>query len=226
MQTYIYEPLGTLLFYIYNHFNDIGWSIVIITLIVKILLLPLNIKASVDGERTQRNMRKLKPEMDKIKDKHKGDKMAEAVALQELYKKENFNPMSGLLSLLILIIQMPILFGLYHVVNVKLGDEINHLAFGLFDITYKYWWMGLLAGVTMYILGKLSVNSQTLDTSNEMQMAMANAMKIQMVYVFPVLIGVTSGLFFQSGIGIYFVVANLFGIAQLYITNHYKKKIA
>ena len=225
MQNYVYTPLGDLLFNIYNHTNDIGWSIVAITLIVKICLLPLNIKAALDGEKTQRILKKLKPKQDKIKELHKGDKMKEALAMQELYKSENFNPLSGLLSLFILILQMPIIFGLYHVINQKLVGDINHIAFGLFDITHKYIWMGLLSGLTMYILGNVTTKAQNIESTNEMQAAMMSSMKMSMVYTLPIMMGIFGGFVLQSGIGIYLVTSNIFGLVQFYITNYFKKRI-
>ena len=225
MEKYVYTPLTESMVYFYYVFGDIGWSIILVTLIVKILLLPLNIKASLGAEKTQRIMKKIKPEMDNLKKKHKGDKMAEAVAMQELYKKESFNPISGLGSILILVLQIPILFGLYHVFNTRIAENINHIAFGLFNITDKHIWMGVLSGVSMNIMSKITLNNQVmLGDQTETQAAIANMMRIQVTYIFPFIIGF-SGAVLPSGIGIYFVVANLFGIVQYYIINHFKKKL-
>ena len=225
MQTYIYDPLNQLLVLLYSNINDIGWTIIALTLIVKILLLPLNIKAGIDGEKTQRVIKKIKPSLDKIKDKHKGDKMAEYAATQALYKEEKFNPISGLLSILIILLQMPILFGLYHVFNTNLSKGYNLMAFGLFDISQKYIWMGLLSGVTMYIMGSITMKKKSQEGETEMQIAMTNAMRIQVVYFFPVLLAVI-GAISPAGIGIYLVFANLFGIVQYYILDHFKKRIS
>ena len=225
MQTYIYGPLTELLINIYKYTNDIGWTIVFLTLIVKILLLPLNIKAAVDGEKTQRIMKRLKPELEKIKNKFKNDRVAELQATQELYKKENFNPFTILLSLLILILQLPILIGLYHVITGINNNNISHIAFNFLDVTSKNIWMGVLSGYTMYILGKVSMKKkQNQEGETEMQIAMMNAMRIQMIYVFPIILAF-SGTILPAGIGIYFVIANIFGIAQFYIIEKFKKRL-
>ncbi len=225
MQTYIYGPLTELLINIYKYTNDIGWTIVFLTLIVKILLLPLNIKAAVDGEKTQRIMKRLKPELEKIKNKFKNDRVAELQATQELYKKENFNPFTILLSLLILILQLPILIGLYHVITGINNNNISHIAFNFLDVTSKNIWMGVLSGYTMYILGKVSMKKKpNQEGETEMQIAMMNAMRIQMIYVFPIILAF-SGTILPAGIGIYFVIANIFGIAQFYIIEKFKKRL-
>lgn len=244
MQTYIYGPLTELLINIYKYTNDIGWTIVFLTIIVKLLLLPLNIKAAVDGEKTQRVMKRLKPELEKIKNKFKNDRVAELQATQELYKKENFNPFTMLLSLLILILQLPILIGLYHVITsidtIKIvnttnniiasindvsNTAINHLAFNFLDVTSKNIWMGVLSGYTMYILGKVSMKKKAnQEGETEMQIAMMNAMRIQMIYVFPIILAF-SGTILPAGIGIYFVIANILGIGQYYIIEKFKKRL-
>ncbi len=224
MEKYVYTPLTESMVYFYHMFGDIGWSIILVTLIVKILLLPLNIKASLGAEKTQRAMKKIKPEIENIKTKHKGDKMAEALAMQDLYKKENFNPISGLGSILILLLQIPIIFGLYHVFNTRIAENINHIAFGLFNITDKHIWMGIFSGTTMYLLSKITLKKQIVEDQSETQAAIANMMRIQITYVFPIIIGF-SGAILPSGIGIYFVVSNLFGIVQYSIIDFFKKKL-
>lgn len=225
MEKYVYTPLTESMVYFYHMFGDIGWSIIAVTLIVKILLLPLNIKASLGAEKTQRAMKKIKPEMDTIKVKHKGNKMAEAMAMQELYKKENFNPISGLGSILILLLQIPVIIGLYHVFNTRIDDSINHIAFNLFNIADKHIWMGILSGVSMYIMSKITFKNQNmLGDQSETQLAIANMMKIQITYIFPFVIGF-SGAVLPSGIGIYFVVSNVFGILQYYVIEHFKKRL-
>ncbi len=225
MQTYIYGPLTELLINIYKYTNDIGWTIVLLTLIVKLLLLPLNIKAAIDGEKTQRIMKRLKPELEKIKNKFKTDRVAELQATQELYKKEKFNPFTMLLSLLILILQLPILIGLYHVITSIDSNNINQMAFNFLDITSKNIWMGVLSGYTMYILGKVSLKKKVdQEGETEMQIAMMNAMRIQMIYVFPVILAF-SGAILPAGIGIYFVIANILGIGQFYIIEKFKKRL-
>lgn len=248
MQTYIYGPLTELLINIYKYTNDIGWTIVLLTIIVKLLLLPLNVKAAVDGEKTQRIMKRLKPELEKIKNKFKNDKTAELIATQELYKSEKFNPFTMLLSLLIIILQLPILIGLYHVIT-SIGkasvnnthiytaaelinnssslamSAINHLAFGFLDVTSKNLWMGVLSGFTMYILGSVTLKKKAnQDGETEMQIAMMRAMRIQMIYVFPIVLAF-SGTLLPAGIGIYFVIANIFGIGQFYVIEKFKKRL-
>ena len=85
--------------------------------------------------------------------------------------------------------------------------------------------MGLLSGVTMYIMGSITMKKKSQEGETEMQIAMTNAMRIQVVYFFPVLLAVI-GAISPAGIGIYLVFANLFGIVQYYILDHFKKRIS
>ena len=85
--------------------------------------------------------------------------------------------------------------------------------------------MGVLSGYTMYILGKVSMKKKpNQEGETEMQIAMMNAMRIQMIYVFPIILAF-SGTILPAGIGIYFVIANIFGIAQFYIIEKFKKRL-
>ena len=83
-------------------------TILILTLLVRLLLLPLNIKQT----RSQQKMQEIQPEIAKLPKKYKNNPEKAQQEMMKLYKENNVNPMSGCLPLLI---QMPILFALYYV---------------------------------------------------------------------------------------------------------------
>ena len=88
--------------------GDVGVAIIFLTIVVKILLIPLSTKAL----ETQEKMRDLEPKLRVIREKYKNDKRVQAERTMELYKTEGMNPLSGLM---LTIIQIPILIALYFV---------------------------------------------------------------------------------------------------------------
>jgi YidC/Oxa1 family membrane protein insertase len=97
-----------------------GFSIIILTLIIKIVLFPLAYKSFVAWSK----MKKLQPEMEKIKERAGDDKQKLQQEMMELYKKEKVNPAAGCLPILV---QIPIFFSLYKVIFVTL--ELRHAPF-------------------------------------------------------------------------------------------------
>lgn len=103
-------PLGYVLNFAYQILGSYGLALIAFTLIIKLILLPLGIKQ----QKSQVNMMKIKPREEAIRKKYANDKDKLNQEIMELYQAENVNPMSGCLPLLI---QMPILFGLYGVIS-------------------------------------------------------------------------------------------------------------
>src|SRR5689334_9918091 len=94
-------PLLNLLVFVYHYIPDIGVAIILLTVLVRLLLLPSFHKQL----KSQKAMAELQPKLEAVKEKYKGNKEAEAKALMELYKEHNVNPLSSCLPLLI---QLPI----------------------------------------------------------------------------------------------------------------------
>ena len=121
-------PLAFLIRPIYNLTESYGMTLIIATIIIKLLTIPLTIKSQKNMAKTQL----IQPEMNKLQDKYKNDKDKLAMEMQKLYKEYDVNPMGGCLPL---IIQMFILFGfigvIYHPFEHILGlsgEEIKSLA--------------------------------------------------------------------------------------------------
>ncbi len=107
---FLYEILGTVLSFIYNIVPNFGWAVIILTVIVRLILLPLTIKQ----QNSMTNMQKLQPELEKLQKKYGKDKEKLSEETMKLYKEYNVNPMGGCLPLLI---QMPILIAVYGVIQ-------------------------------------------------------------------------------------------------------------
>ena len=106
----IYKILGEILRFIYGFTNNFGWAIVIFTILVRVILLPLTVKQQSSME----NMQKIQPELNALQKKYQNDKDKLNEETMKLYQKYNVNPMGGCLPLLI---QMPILFAIYGVIQ-------------------------------------------------------------------------------------------------------------
>jgi YidC/Oxa1 family membrane protein insertase len=114
---FLTKPIFWLLATINSVVGNIGWSIIVLTLVIKAALFPLAYKSYVSMSR----MKKLQPEMEKIKERVGDDKMKLQQEMIALYKKEKVNPASGCLPILL---QIPIFFSLYKVIFVSI--ELRH----------------------------------------------------------------------------------------------------
>ncbi len=110
---FITKYMFWLLHNLYLYIGNMGWAILALTLIVKTLLFPLAYKSFVSMSR----MKKLQPEMEKIKERAGDDKQKLQQEMMALYKKEKVNPASGCLPILL---QIPIFFSLYKVISISL----------------------------------------------------------------------------------------------------------
>lgn len=228
--TLFYEPLYNLLVVVltYTPLHDIGAAIVIVTLFVKFILLPLNLSAL----RSQYLMKRLEPEMNKIKELQKTNPQEASKKMMELYRSEKINPLS---SLFVVIIQIPIFFALYFVFSkgayndpsslysfVAFPEQLHTMAFGLFDVTKKSIVIAVLAGFSSYVLARrqtMGMTSKKESHEETFQDQFMKSMKIQLLYVLPIIIGISAAAL-PSALGLYWFVSNMIGYAQdVYMKN-------
>ncbi len=117
---FITKPLFYALDYFYQLFGNFGVSILVVTVLIKLVFFPLANKSY----ESMSKMKKLQPEMMRIRDRYKDDRMKQQQAMMEMYKKEKVNPMSGCLPILI---QIPVFFALYKVLYITI--EARHAPF-------------------------------------------------------------------------------------------------
>jgi YidC/Oxa1 family membrane protein insertase len=231
--TLFYEPVYNLIVIVLTivPLHDIGTAIVVVTLIVKGFLLPLNLSAL----RTQYMMKKVEPEMKRIKDLQKKDPQKASKEMIELYRKEKINPFSSLFAM---ILQIPVFFALYFVFSKGLVSDPNSLysfisfpetlhihAFGLFDVTQKNIVLAVLAGVSSYFLARRQtegMGDKKDDKEESFQDHFMKSMKIQMLYILPIIIGFSAALL-PAALALYWLVSN---IASYGLDVYMKKKLA
>jgi YidC/Oxa1 family membrane protein insertase len=117
---FLTKPMFFALDYFYLLVGNFGIAILIVTFLIKLVLFPLANKSYVSMSK----MKKLQPEMQRIKERFGDDRMRQQQAMMELYKKEKVNPASGCLPILV---QVPVFFALYKVLFVTI--EMRHAPF-------------------------------------------------------------------------------------------------
>ncbi len=234
--TLIFHPLYNGLILLMNllPFADAGVIVIIFTIIVKFILLPLSIKAS----KAQLQMKSIEKDLNAIKEKYKDNKEEQSKQTIQYYKDNGINPFA---SIFILIIQLPIIIGLYRiflksglpVINtlilysfVHTPSTVNMMFLGLIDIAQKSIILAIFAGLTTYIQMHLATASQPANTGKGMQQDMARAMAVQMKYFFPVIV-VFISYSISAGVALYWITSNVFAIVQeMYIQKKYHKAVA
>jgi YidC/Oxa1 family membrane protein insertase len=102
----------------YHLFGSFGWAVIAVTVLIRILLIPLVLPTL----KSSKKMMQLQPKLKKIQEEHKGDKKALAAAQMELYKREGINPLSGCLPQILQIAVLIIFFSAFNmVVNYSMG---------------------------------------------------------------------------------------------------------
>lgn len=221
----LFRPLFNVTVFLYNvlPWNDFGLAIIVLTLIIKLIFYPLTRKSL----KSQKKMSELNPKLQQLKDKYKDNQKAQSEAILALYKENNINPVAGCLPLLI---QIPILIGLYQAFIVGLKPEslgllygfienpgaINQVSLGFINIASKMPVLALLAGGLQYVQSMKS-SAQLKNSGGSKEMKALNA---QMLYFFPVMI-VIIGWNLPAGLLLYWLATTAFSIVEMNLA--YKK---
>ncbi|OOR88163.1 membrane protein insertase YidC [Moraxella caviae] len=197
-------PISKVLFAILDGIHKVignwGWSIIVLTILVKLALFWLSNKSYV----SMAKMRAIAPKLQALKDKHGDDRMAMSQEMMQLYRDEKVNPMAGCLPILL---QMPIFLALYWVLVESV--ELRHAPWILWikDLSAMDPWfvLPIFMGATMFIQQLL--NPQPTDP-----------MQAKMMKIMP-LIFAAFMLFFPAGLVLYWTVNNLFSMTHQHFVN-------
>lgn len=200
---YIVYPLSWLITFVAELFsNNYGLSIIVVTILIRLAILPLMIKQT----KNSKAMQALQPEIKKLKEKYSSKDQKTQQKLQQetmqIFQQHGVNPLAGCFPLLI---QMPILIGFYHAI-MRTSEIANH-NFLWFDLGDKdpFYLLPLIAGVTTFIQQKLMMAG----TENQ------NPQMAMMLWVMPIMI-IVFAINFPAALSLYWVVGNLFMIIQTY----------
>jgi len=212
----ISDIFDVILTYIYGVIPNFGISIIILTLMVKLVTFPLNNKQIQSAKK----MQEVQPEIKKIQEKYKNDKEKQNRAVMEFMQKNKVNPLAGCLPLLV---QMPVLIGIFHLLREgndagfsiydKIGENVHLIPqFDLLGIEMGPIWNLLLAPTedpALYIFPALAA----VTTFLYQRMSMTDPSQKMLFYMMPAL------LFFISfslpvGVVLYWVTNNMFSMGQ------------
>ncbi len=200
----IAKPILMLLKLLYAGVGNYGLAIIIVTLIIRMLLLPLNISSY----RSMKKMQVIQPQLKALKERYKKDPRQLQMETMALMKREKVNPLGGCLPMLL---QLPIFIALYNVLAQSIELYQAPFMFWIKDLSLKdpFYVLPVLMGITMYIQQKI--------TPTTMDPAQAKAMQIMPVIFSLMMISLPSGL------TLYIFVSTLFGIIQQYMIMKEKK---
>ena len=200
-------PLFALLNWLHSLINNWGWAIIVLTIIVKAILYPLNNKAY----RSMAKMRTVAPKMEALKKQYGDDKMGLQQAMMKLYRDEKINPLGGCLPMLV---QMPIFIGLYWMIF--LSVELRQAP-----------WLGWITDLSrpdpFFILPILMAATMWFQTT--LNPPPSDPTQAQMMKIMPLMFSVMF-FFFPAGLVLYYVVNNLLTIAQQWHINRQSEKLA
>lgn len=210
--SFLYELFGSILYWIYSVIGNYGLSIIIFTIIVKLLLFPLT-KKQTDSTK---KMQEIQPKMQEIQKKYANNKEKLNKELLKLYDEYDYKPTAGCLPLLV---QFPIIIGLFRALR---QPEVYVFPEG-YDIVHQFLWipdlanpdpyyiLPVLAAVFTYLSTKMTTNAQNVSGDNP-----AAQTQKTMTTIMPIMIGFIS-LSFPAGLALYWVISNLSQMVQQYI---------
>lgn len=224
----LFRPLLNLLVGITNVLpgHGVGVAIIFVTLIVRLLLLPLSLRQVRHAHLNQTKMKEIQSQLAKIKEQYKDDKQKQAEATMAAYKKAGINPAAGCLPLLI---QLPVLIALYRVFLTELDPETTSaylyafvsppqslsLVFLGLDLTQPSLLLAILAGIGQFIQTRFFMPGPT-ETSmpgGEKQAELMQSMQRNMAYIFPVMT-VFFAMQFPAALALYWVASTVIAILQ------------
>lgn len=212
-------PLGYILNALYNIIDNYGITIIVLTVIIRLIILPLYAAQL----RSTTQMQAIQPKIKEIQNKYAGDTETMNMKMQELYKEEKINPAMGCLPLLI---QLPIIWGLFGLLRnpmdyIRNSDMVlaAHESFlWIKDLSQPdLWLLPILAGIATYISMKIT---QASSNANNNAAAMGSMKAMQ--YFMPIMI-VWMGRTLPAGLCLYWVISYVFQIVQTKVTQLVKK---
>jgi len=194
------EPLLFVLRFFYRFTQNYGTSIILLTLLVKLLFFPLSQKSSM----SMKKMQKIQPQIQLLQNTYKSDKQKLQQEMMLLYKKQGVNPMGGCLPM---IVQIPVFIALYNVLNSSIELRGAPFLWWIQDLSTKdpYYVTPILMGATMVIQQKMTPTS-----ADPVQAKMMMILPIVFTFMF---------LNFPAGLVIYWLVNNILSIGQQYLIN-------
>lgn len=223
-------PLLNLLVFLYETigFHNLGFAIILLTLLIRFALFPFFHK----GAKQQMLMQRIQPKVRKIQEMHKDDREKQTKALMDLYKEHGVNPFS---SILLLILQLPILLALYRIFLYGISSgliaglysfvpqpgAVNSIFLGIINLAKPSIPLVLAAAVAQFFQARLAIYRPPEGTQT---LSQAEKIARQMAFIGPI---VTIAIFYRlpAAVGVYWLVSSLFSIVQqIFVNRHLRKQ--
>ena len=193
--SYLYNLLQQFFAFLLNttdkYVGNFGVSIIIVTILIKIALLPLTLKQ----DKSMKEMKKIQPELEKLKEKYANDKQMLNIKTIELYKEHKVNPAGGCLPLLI---QFPILIALFGVLRNGIIPQDSSFLWLKLSEKDPYYILPILNGAVSFFQQKL------MGTSDNPQMK-------NMMYIFPIMM-IYISYKMPSGLQLYWLTSSILAV--------------
>ncbi len=187
---------------LYSILGNYGWAIIGVTILIKVVLLPLTLKQ----DKSMKDMKKIQPELDALKEKHGNDPQVLNQKTMELYQTHKVNPLSGCLPI---VVQLPILWALFAVLRKTAAEG------GVIPMDATFLGMALNTPDPRFILpvlnGVVSYAQQKLMSGTG---ASGQQAKI-MMYTFPIMMVMISYKM-PAGLQVYWLTSSLLSVIQQY----------
>ncbi|AYU55714.1 membrane protein insertase YidC [Staphylococcus debuckii] len=217
------KNMDNIIHWLGSHFNnDYGLAIIVLVLAIRIIVLPFMLSNYKNSHMMREKMIIAKPDMDAVKEKvqrarTQEDKMAANQEMMEVYKKYDMNPMQSMLGCLPVLIQMPIIMGLFFVLKYPSpGGITEHSHFLWFNLSKPDIWITIIAGVLYFIQAYVSTFSMPPEQKQ---------MSYMMIIISPIMI-IWVSLSSAAALGLYWSVSAAFLVVQTYVANSYYSKKA
>jgi YidC/Oxa1 family membrane protein insertase len=199
--TFVAAPIFKILMWFHGALGNWGWSIIALTVTIRIFLYPLTHKGMVSMQK----IKEIAPRIKEVQEKYKGDPTRMNAAVMEMYKKHGANPLGGCLPL---ILQIPVFFAIYRVLLNAVELQGAPWVMWVHDLSRMdpYYILPILMGATMYFQQRITPSNFT-DPLQEK------------IFKFLPLIFTFFFFTFPAGLVLYWFVNNLFSIAQQYVVN-------
>jgi YidC/Oxa1 family membrane protein insertase len=230
-QTILYQPIFNIFVALYNLVPDVGFAVVVLTILLKLVLYPFTNSSLI----SQKKLSNLQPKLEELKKQHKGEQQKLAQETMKLYKENKVNPLASCLPLLI---QLPIFLALFWVLKdginatdfnllypfIESPNAINPISLGFIDLGKQNIVLALLAGGAQFWQAKMMQTKQAPKTAGEgaKDENMLSSMNKNMLYFMPVLT-VIIGLQLPGGVALYWFLSTLLtAVQQLVVFKKHK----
>lgn len=207
---YIVWPLVSLITLFKNLLGTYGYGIIAVTIIIRLVLLPLMVKQA----KSSKQMQEVQPELNALKEKYKSkDAVTQEkyrTEMQQIMSERKINPVAGCLPVLV---QMPILIGFYHAISrMNNTPEIVLGTFMGFELAEISIILAIIAGIMQFIVLRTGP-------------AMGNPQMKMMMYIMPIFIIILGSTILPAALALYWVIGNIISIIQnIFIYKPFQKK--